>query len=94
MSREFGYSFQMTTEEMDKIHESRREKIYKDETGTMLIHSKTTTNELTKSPFEVLEYGCNSEGYWTYDRMVLQMEDCIDCIHTLHSLHSQFDIVY
>mmetsp|Transcript_26808 Transcript_26808/g.33053 ORF Transcript_26808/g.33053 Transcript_26808/m.33053 type:complete len:391 (+) Transcript_26808:1059-2231(+) len=31
-----------------------------------------------------LEYGSNKEGYWTYDNMVLQLEDCIDCIKCLY----------
>jgi hypothetical protein len=33
------------------------------------------------SPFlQELEHGANNEGYWTYESMVLQLEDCVDCL--------------
>jgi hypothetical protein len=36
---------------------------------------------LTKSPFVFeFEYGANGKGYWVYEHMVLQLEDCIDCL--------------
>lgn len=64
MSREFGYSFQISTEEMDKVNESRRGESYKDDAADVLIHSKVTKDELTKSSFEVtVECGCNSKEY-------------------------------
>ena len=48
--------------------------------------------ELQKSPFVCeLEYGINNEGYWTYENMVLQLEDCID---VLKITHPEFDFVY
>ena len=31
------------------------------------------------------EYGANCQGYWDYDRMVLQVEDCIDVLKTLYA---------
>jgi hypothetical protein len=38
-----------------------------------------------ENPFFVeFEYGANKEGYWTYDRMLLQLEDCIDILKVLH----------
>jgi hypothetical protein len=29
------------------------------------------------------DYGANNEGYWSYDHMVLQLEDCVDCLKVL-----------
>ena len=48
--------------------------------------------QLRCSPFSYeLEYGCGHEGYWSYDHMVLQIEDCVDILsHT----HPQFDILF
>jgi hypothetical protein len=37
------------------------------------------------SPFVLeFEYGVSAEGYWTYDSMVLQLEDCADVVATLY----------
>ena len=30
------------------------------------------------------EYGANNEGYWSYEHMVLQMEDCLDVMRVLN----------
>ena len=30
------------------------------------------------------EYGENDNGYWTYERMVLQLEDYTDILKTIH----------
>jgi len=29
------------------------------------------------------KYGTNKEGYWNFDHMVLQFEDCVDCFDVL-----------
>jgi hypothetical protein len=43
--------------------------------------------DLTVSPFHRLfDYGTQAEGYWSYNRMVLQLEDIIDCLDALHSV--------
>ncbi len=37
---------------------------------------------LVESPFVKYfkyGYGAGKEGYWTYDHMVVQFEDCVDC---------------
>jgi len=48
--------------------------------------------ELTKSPFiRYLQHGAGNDGYWNYDHMVVQIEDCIDC---LKYLYPQFDFVF
>ena len=39
------------------------------------------------SPFSVLfEYGASGDGYWTYDHMVLQLEDVVDVLDTIYSV--------
>ena len=48
--------------------------------------------ELTDSPFvRKLEYGANKEGYWCYEHMVVQLEDCID---VLRVLYPDFDFIF
>ena len=38
-----------------------------------------------------LEYGKNKNGYWTYDHMVIQLEDCVD---VLTHLYPEFEIIF
>jgi hypothetical protein len=48
--------------------------------------------DLKHSPFVVeFEYGANNEGYWSYEHMVLQLEDCVDCLQVLAP---QFDYLF
>jgi hypothetical protein len=43
---------------------------------------------LTKSPFVFeFEYGASREGYWVYEPMLLQLEDCADCLKVLYPQH-------
>ena len=49
-------------------------------------------DELTVSPFvRELEYGNGHDGYWSYEHMVCQIEDCIDA---LQHVYPQFDIIF
>jgi len=49
---------------------------------------------LTKSPFVFwLDYGANAEGYWNYDRMVIQLEDCVDVLQVLYP-HFDFAVLF
>ena len=46
----------------------------------------TLKPDLVSTPFLVLfDYGKNTEGYWTYGYMVLQLEDCHDVLDALYS---------
>ena len=37
------------------------------------------------------DYGASKEGYWNYDRMVLQLKDCFD---VLKCLYPQYDFLF
>ncbi len=39
----------------------------------------------------IFEYGANQDGYWNYQHMVLQLEDCVNVITTIYP---QFDFVF
>jgi hypothetical protein len=51
------------------------------------VHGTATVKpDLKSTPFLVIfDYGKNAEGYWTYDCMVLQLEDCHDVLDALYS---------
>ena len=65
---------------------------YSDVSAAVTKNGSEFKRKLTKSPFvRGLEYGNNHDGYWTYESMVLQLEDCIDVLsHT----HPQFEYLF
>ena len=47
--------------------------------------------KLTESPFvRWLHYGQNSDGYWNYHYMIVQLEDIVDVLHVLFSDKYEF----
>ena len=86
VSREFGFEMALTTEQLQRVNAERLGKKYKDESAAKKKRGSEFKQPLTMSPF-VLEfaYGASAEGYWTYDSMVLQLEDCADVVTALYS---------
>jgi hypothetical protein len=95
VSREFGFGMTMTPDQLDKVNRQRsrgKRKFYSDENAAISKSGTKTKPILTRSPFvQTFDYGNNNDGYWTYDCMVMQMEDCIDCLQTLYP---SFDICF
>jgi hypothetical protein len=49
---------------------------------------------LKHSPFVVyFELGANNEGYWTYNHMAIQFEDCVDCLKVIYP-HFDFAFLF
>ncbi len=58
------------------------------------LNGKTEKADLCESPFiKYFEYGygAGKAGYWTYDHMSLQFEDCVDMIQ---ALYPEFDSIW
>ena len=56
-----------------------------DEKASKAKRETIVIKDLFSSPFVVeIKYGANYEGYWCYEHMVLQLEDCMDCSTVLH----------
>ncbi len=92
VSREFGFGMKVSAEDLQKVNECRQGKKYSDESAAMDKRGTSAKQPLKSSPFVVqFEYGINAEGYWTYDRMCLQIEVCID---VLQGLHPHYDYVF
>ena len=92
VSREFGYGMILTKDDLEVINLFRRNKQYSDCDAAIVKNGSSTKNNLTCSPFvRELEYGANKEGYWTYECMSIQVEDCIDCMKVLYP---NYDIVF
>jgi hypothetical protein len=87
-SREFGFGLHMSEQELALVNEYRRDKKYQDEEAAKAKRGDAKKKPLTKSPFILeFEYGASGEGYWVYEHMVLQLEDCTDCLKVLYPEH-------
>jgi hypothetical protein len=95
ISREFGFGLKLNASQLDRINRYRsrtQQAHYKDEKAAVTKNGTTKKQKLTVSPFSrELEYGANNEGYWTYESMVLQLEDCVDCVK---ALFPQYDYLF
>ena len=50
----------------------------------MTVHGTTYKKAITKDPFVMeFQYGAAKEGYWSYEHLVCQLEDCMDVMQTL-----------
>jgi hypothetical protein len=84
-SRETGFGVHISRAQLDEINDTRRGHIYVDVDATIAVHGQAVKKELKELPFVVsFELGANNEGYWTYDHMSIQFEDCVDCIRVLY----------
>ena len=85
VSREFGFGMKIPEADLQKVNDYRRAKTYSDVLAAVEKRGTAEKQPLSDSPFVVeFEYGVQAEGYWTYDHMVLQLEDCIDVITVLY----------
>ncbi|KAI2498015.1 hypothetical protein MHU86_16452 [Fragilaria crotonensis] len=91
-SRETGFGVHISRIQLEEINEVRRGTNYVDVDAAMAIHGQCGKRDLKESPFVVsFELGANNEGYWTYNHMSIQFEDCVDCVKVLYP---QFDFVF
>jgi hypothetical protein len=93
VSREFGFGYDISLEDLEKVNKKREGTHYSDQDAAKKIKGNSSMKaSLTESPFVVkFEYGANNQGYWDYDHMIIQLEDCIDVVKTLHP---EFDFIF
>ena len=86
LSRVFGFGMEMTKDDMEKVNDMRQGKHFTDEDAENAINRGSVDYPKLKNPpfVTTLEYGKSAEGYWTYDRIILNLEDCIDCLKLLN----------
>ena len=93
-SREFGFGMDMSDSELEAVNIKKRRgnQRYADEEASQAVHGSIEKQDLKHSPFvQFFEYGASNEGYWDYNHMVIQLEDCVDCLKTLHP---NFDFIF
>jgi hypothetical protein len=93
--RELGYNPPLNKMDLARVNIEREkgERVnYFDQEAAKSKYGVTSKPKLTCSPFtRLLEYGANNEGYWNYESMVIQLEDCVD---VLQVLYPQFDFLF
>jgi hypothetical protein len=84
-SRELGFGVKLNQEQLDEIKFIRRGKKYVDEEAAKKYKGNEIKTDLLCSPF-VFEFDseASNEGYWNYDRMVLQLKDCVYVLKCLY----------
>jgi hypothetical protein len=93
-SWETGFGVDIDRIQMDEINAARTGQCYADKEAAMAIKGQATKKDLTQSPFVVyFELGANNEGYWTYNHMAIQFEDCLDCLKVLYP-HFDFAFLF
>ena len=93
-SRETGFGVEISRVQLEEINETRQGKTYVDVDAAMAIHGQAAKKDLKQSPFVVyFELGANNEGYWTYNHMAIQFEDCVDCLQVLYP-HFDFAFLF
>jgi hypothetical protein len=91
-SRETGFGVSIDETQLQEINWARTGTNYVDKDAAIAIHGQTTKKDLKQSPFIVhFELGANNQGYWTYNHMAIQFEDCVDCLKVLYP---QFDFAF
>jgi hypothetical protein len=83
-SREFGFGFrEITAEELSEINKERAGKCYADENAAYKVLGSKLKDVLMEgdNPFiRYFQFGANNEGYWSYEHLIVQMEDCVDVL--------------
>jgi hypothetical protein len=91
-SREFGFGLDLTPDLLQEVNVTRQGKSYEDSKAAISKRGNAAKQPLTSTPFVIkFKYGANNDGYWAYEHMVLQLEDCID---VLRCLYPQYDVLF
>jgi len=82
-SCKFGYSMELMEEQVNKVNRSQAGKRYSDKQAAINRHAGAIKKDIpNRNPFFVkFECGAlNDDGYWNYEHLVLQLEDCVDVV--------------
>ena len=85
-AQDFGFGFMtLTDEQLEMINKLREGMKHDDEEAAVKIKGSVLKNPLTCQPFtEEFFYGANKEGYWSYEHLTVQLEDCMDVLKALY----------
>ena len=91
-SREFGFGLDVTEADLGEVNRRRHGVRYRDTQAAQDTRRSEFKPPLTTSPFvREFEFGQNNDGYWSYQHMVLELEDCVD---VLNVKYPQYDFLF
>ena len=93
VSRDYGFNFTLMDDQLASVNRMRRGQTYKDVEAAILKRGNADKQDLDCSPFSrKLDYGNSRDGYWSYEDMVLQLEDCVDVLRSING--NKFDYCF
>ena len=88
-SREFGFVYPLTVQYIQTINEYcalHPKYVDMDASTTILRHTHNEPTTMGRNPLcQYSGYVARDEVYWTYEVMVLKLEECINIITALHT---------
>jgi len=81
----------LSNEQLEQVNKACKGQQYVDVRAAVEIknNAQGIKRDLLESPFvKKFEYGASNNGYWMYQHMVLQLEDCIDLLKVLFPLYA------
>ena len=83
-SREYGFGWKLTAQELDMVNAKRQGVVSVDKDAALEVTGKSSKDRLLSTPFlRHFDPGQSFDGYWTYSHMAVQTEDCMDCLKVL-----------
>jgi hypothetical protein len=83
-SYEFGFGMKVSAEELELVNAIRSGEHYYDTAAAIELSGTSLKKPLTSSPFVMhFELGKAKSGYWGYNHMQSQLEDCVDVLRVL-----------
>ena len=91
-SRKFGFGLELLDKQLTEVNKAQASEKCKDEEAAIAKNGKVLKDNLLESQFvKEFEYGAFGKGYWCYQQMVPQLEDCMD---VLKVVYPQFDFLF
>jgi hypothetical protein len=79
-SRVTGWGVDLSEEDLQRINNRQMNQRYHDAEAAQVLYGSTLKGKLTATPFvRVFEFG-GTNGYWTGNHTIIQVEDCKDCL--------------
>ena len=77
---ELGYGFQPPKEVIDAVNKTCETQQYIDVDAALKKYGMSSKKNETSPFVRELEYGNSNDGYWKYEDMIEQLEDCVDVL--------------
>eukprot|EP00956_Cyclotella_meneghiniana_P017698 scaffold29054_cov36-Cyclotella_meneghiniana.AAC.1 len=91
-SRETGWGSGITADQLKEVNRRREGQHYFDKDAAIAVNGTSKKPPLTSDPFVLkFEFG-GTNGYWTGNHTLVQVEDCFDCFYVMFD-RNEFECV-